>query len=709
MSENIDAIKPVTMYQVTGITCLDCAAKFEKAVAALPGVISVNLNTMTGKMVVAGQVDLDVIRQLGREENYTIRLVDDNSIVSDFKKTNLEILRVVISALVLLAAYVMEKMGSHAVLYISLYVSTMILGGWGNFRKAFQALKRASFNMSVLMSIAIGGAVIIGQYEEGAFVAFLYSISEMLEAWTMEKARRSIRDLIKAAPKTAVIRRNGEEVSLPVDNIEVGDLMVIRPGEKLAMDGIVINGKSAVNQAAITGESIPAEKIPGDEVYAGTLNTYGVLEVKVTKLAKDSTIAKIINMVEEAQSKRATSQAFVEKFAAFYTPIVIILAVGIIVIPPLFFDYAWMPWFYRGLSLLVVSCPCALVVSTPVAIVSAISSAARQGVLIKGGIYLEEMATVKAIAFDKTGTLTIGSPVITDILPLSVSEEQLLVIAASLENRSEHPLAAAILKAAKDRSLKLLPVDEFQAIMGSGVQGIVDDQIVYVGNNYYFEQLKISTSKVDRTIKKLQEQGKTVMLIGTNRGVMGLIAVADELRKITPQVINELRHAGIKHTIMLTGDNAATAGAIAYHAGVDEFKAELLPGDKVRALEQVLTKYGKTVMVGDGINDSPALARATVGIAMGGAGTDTALEVADIALMTDDLTKVPYIIRLSRKTFNIIRQNIGFALAIKVIAVLAVFPGWLTLWLAIIADTGATVLVTLNSLRLQGIRHLNAN
>lgn len=660
------------------------------------------MNATTGKLTIEGAVDLDAIRREAKKENYTIIAPHEKQKAGEAKaRVDWELIRAGISAAALVAGYISEKAEAAPGLFIPLYVVAMVFGGWGNFRKAFYSLPRFEFNMSVLMSAAVIGAMAIGQWEEGAVVAFLYAVSEMLESWTMERARRSIRQLMDIAPKVARIRRDGREVEVPVEEIKIGDVMIIRPGEKIAMDGRIIKGESAINEAAITGESVPVEKGPGSEVFAGTLNTHGSLEVEVTKLVEDTTIAKIIHMVEEAQAKRAPSQAFVDRFAAVYTPVVLVIAAGIVLIPPLLLGYDWAPWIYRGLALLVVACPCALVVSTPVAIVSAIGNAARNGVLIKGGIYLEEAGALEAVAFDKTGTLTKGEPAVTDIIPLgSLSELELLQMAASLEARSEHPLAVAIVKAADARGLKVEPAEGFSALTGRGAQGQVGGQTVYIGNLRLFEERGISTAPILDRVRRLQEEGKTAMVIGTDQGYLGIIAVADEVREVSKKAVAELKRAGIRKTIMLTGDNEATARAMAARVGVDDFRAELLPQDKVSAIEGLLKDYGKVAMVGDGINDAPALALATVGIAMGGAGTDTALETADIVLMADDLSKLPFTIRLSRAALRVIRQNITFSLVIKAIAVLAVFPGWLTLWLAILADMGASLLVTLNGMRL---------
>ena len=695
------------VFQVTGITCMDCAQKFEKAVNELPGISRASLNTMTGKLLVEGTVDLESIRRLGQQENYMIDQVREQAVGKgqQAKRENWELNRAILSGASLAIAYALENFGGSAMFFLLFYMVAIVLGGWGNFKKAARALPRMNFNMSVLMSVAIIGALAIGQYQEGASVAFLYAISEMLEAWTLERARRSIRQLMDIVPKTALVYRSGDEVEVPVADIVVDDIMIIRPGEKIAMDGKIIMGETAINQAAITGESIPIEKGPGAEVFAGTLNTHGSLKVQVTKRIQDTTIAKIIHMVEEAQGKRAPYQSFIEKFAAVYTPIVMVLAVGIMVIPPLCLAYEWEPWIYRGLALLVVACPCALVVSTPVAIVSAISNAAKNGVLIKGGIYLEAAGSLNAIAFDKTGTITKGTPVVTDVVPSgSLEKNKLLEMAANLEARSEHPLAVAIVKAAHERGYQIAPVEDFMAIPGRGAQGTIDGQRVYVGNLRLFNELGISLEPVAKKVEQLQEMGKTVMIAGTKESFLGIIAVADEIRETSGAAIAALKQAGIEHIIMLTGDNTASANAVATKIGIDEYRSELLPQDKVTAIQELVGKYGKVAMIGDGINDAPALALATVGIAMGGAGTDTALETADIALMADDLTKLPFTIGLSRKSITIIRQNVLFAVLIKVIAVLAVFPGWLTLWLAILADIGATILVTLNSLRLLKVK-----
>lgn len=563
--------------------------------------------------------------------------------------------------------------------------------------------------MKTLMTIAVIGAAFIGEWGEGATVVILFAISEALESYSMDKARQSIRSLMDIAPKEALIRRGNKEMTVEVNDIRIGDIMIVKPGKKIAMDGIVVKGLSAVNQAAITGESVPVAKSVDDEVFAGTLNAEGLLEVKVTKHVDDTTIAKIIHLVEEAQAERAPSQAFVDRFAKYYTPLIMLVALGVAVVPPLFFGASWDKWIYQGLAALVVGCPCALVISTPVAIVTAIGNAARNGVLIKGGIHLEEMGAIKAIAFDKTGTLTKGIPAVTDYLPLQINDpNELLTIIAALENGSQHPLASAIMKKAEQENspYQKVLIEDFSSITGKGIKGIINGKTYYVGSPNLFEETMTKGIPIDikSQISELQNQGKTVMVAGTSNEVMGLVAVADELRENSKGVIKKLHSLNIKKTIMLTGDNAGTANAIGKQVGVSDLQAELLPQDKLTFIKELRGKYDRVAMVGDGVNDAPALAASSVGIAMGGAGTDTALETADIALMADDLGKLPFTVKLSRKALTIIKQNITFSLGIKLVALLLVIPGWLTLWIAIFADMGATLIVTLNGLRLLRVK-----
>jgi Zn2+/Cd2+-exporting ATPase len=599
--------------------------------------------------------------------------------------------------------------GEESIPSILAYGASILIGGYRLFKTGIKNLFQLEFDMKTLMTIAVIGAAFIGEWGEGATVVILFAISEALESYSMDKARQSIQSLMDIAPKEAFIRRGNKEFTVEVDDIQVGDIMIVKPGQKIAMDGVVVKGLSAVNQAAITGESVPVSKSIDDEVFAGTLNEEGLLEVKVTKQVDDTTIAKIIHLVEEAQAERAPSQAFVDRFAKYYTPIIMLIALGVAVVPPLFFGGDWDKWIYQGLAALVVGCPCALVISTPVAIVTAIGNAARHGVLIKGGIHLEEMGAIKAIAFDKTGTLTEGIPVVTDYLPQNNTDpNEVLTIIAALENGSQHPLASAIMKKAEQEKLPYqeLAIEDFTSITGKGIKGKVKGRTYFVGSPNLFGEILIDGIPLNlkKTISGLQNKGKTVMVVGTETEILALLAVADEVRGNSKSVIKKLHSLGIQETIMLTGDNSGTANAIGSEVGVSNIKAELLPQDKLAFIKELRSQYNRVAMVGDGVNDAPALAASTVGIAMGGAGTDTALETADIALMADDLGKLPFTLTLSRKALAIIKQNITFSLGIKLVALLLVIPGWLTLWIAIFADMGATLIVTLNGLRLLRVK-----
>lgn len=605
----------------------------------------------------------------------------------------------VLSGIFIIGAWITASMGND-VLRVSFYVAAIATGGYTTFRKAIPSLLHIKFDVNVLVTIAVIGAVFIGEWMEGAVVVFLFGISEALEDYSVEKARKSIRSLMEIAPKTALIVRQGRNEQVRVEDIQIGDIMLVKPGEKIAMDGQIVDGTSAINQAAITGEAMPVEKSNGDEVFAGTLNVQGALKIEVTKLVKDTTLSKIIHLVEKAEEEKAPSQRFVDVFTKYYTPAIMVLALGIALVPPLLLQQSWEVWVYRGLALLVVACPCALVVSTPISIVSAIGNGARNGVLIKGGAFLEEASRLKAVAFDKTGTLTKGTPEVTDVVSLSRTEHEVITLAAAIEEKSQHPLAEAIVRYAQEKDNDKVEATRFESITGKGAKANIAETTIYIGNPRLFQELKLDLKEYEGRIERLQQEGKTVMLLGTERELYGLIAVADQVRDTSKQAISKLQQQGIQSLVMLTGDNQQTAKAIADLVGVNDYRGELLPQDKVKAIEELNRKYGKTGMVGDGVNDAPALATATLGIAMGGAGTDTALETADIALMGDDLSKLPYLFRLSNKALQIIRQNIALALLIKLAALAMIIPGWLTLWVAILTDVGATILVALNGMRL---------
>ncbi len=587
---------------------------------------------------------------------------------------------------------------------VAFYALAIAAGGYPTARKGLRALRRGRITFNVLMTVAVAGAALIGEWREGAVVAFLYNASEALEAHAMDRARGALRALVDLAPKLARVRRDGREETIPAEAVVPGDLVIVRPGERIAVDGRVVGGASAVNQAPITGESVPVEKGPGDEVFAGSLNEEGVLEVEATRPCTDTTLARIIHLVEDAQSRRAPVQRFVDAFARWYTPAIVALAAGVALAPPLFLGQPWDRWLYEGLALLVVGCPCALVVSTPVALVSAIGGAARHGVLIKGGMHLETAGRLRAVAFDKTGTLTEGRPAVTDVIRLTDDGGACpLCLAGGLERFSEHPLARAIVAAAEAAEHECYSppdVADFRAIPGKGAGAVIDGRRYYIGNPRLFAELGVDTGQAAEIVDRLQAEGKTAMLLGTERELVAVFAVADALRPDGVAVLRELARAGVAHAVMLTGDNARTAESVARQAGIAEFRAELLPEDKVAAVRELRERYGTVAMVGDGVNDAPALAAASLGIAMGRGGTDVALETADVVLMGDDLSRLPYLVRLARAALGVIRQNIAFSLLIKLVAVAAVVPGWLTLWLAILADMGATVLVTLNAARL---------
>jgi Zn2+/Cd2+-exporting ATPase len=568
--------------------------------------------------------------------------------------------------------------------------------------KAWHAARRLRPDINLLMVIAITGAMAIGEWFEAATVAFLFSLSLTLESWSVGRARRAISALLDLSPPTVrALFPTGEEREIAAAQAPVGTRFIVRPGERIALDGRVVVGVSGVNQAPITGESVPVAKEPGGEVFAGTINGDGALEVESTKLAEDTTLARITRMVEEAQSRRARAEQWVEKFARVYTPAVIALALAICVVPPLLFDAAWSDWFYRALVLLVIACPCALVISTPVSIVAALAASAREGVLIKGGTYVEQPAALKAMAFDKTGTLSSGRAAVVGIVPFAGhSEEELIERAAALEARSTHPLARAIIEHGERRGIGIVPAEGVQVLQGKGVVGQFRGETFWLGSHRYLVERGQETGEVVERAAALERAGHTVVVIGNERQVCGLIAVADTVRPEAAGALGDLRARGVQHLIMLTGDNRATAEAIARHVGIDEVHAELLPEDKVGAVEELVAKYGSVAMVGDGVNDAPAMARASLGIAMGAAGSDAAIETADIALMTDDLRKVPWLVEHSRRTLAIIRENIAFSLAIKALFMGLTFAGYATLWGAIAADVGASVLVVMNALRL---------
>ena len=572
------------------------------------------------------------------------------------------------------------------------------IGGLTTYRKGWIALKHRNLNINALMSVAVTGAVLIGQYPEAAMVMVLFNLAEAIEAKALDRARNAIRNLLDLAPARAVVQSGGDWVERDVREVPAGSVVRVKPGERVALDGVIVRGQSAVNQAPITGESMPVEKDAGDTVYAGSINESGSFEFRVTADAGDSMLARIIKRVEEAQGSRAPMQSLVDRFAALYTPAVFLFASAVAVLPPLFTAGPWSEWIYTALVLLVIGCPCALVISTPVSIVSALATAARHGILIKGGLFLEQGRKLRCLALDKTGTLTHGTPRQTDFMDMqSAAGADTRALAAGLAVRSDHPLSRAITADATEHGILPAEVADFTALPGRGVSGMIDGARWYLGNRRLVEELNVCSPRLEEHIGALERQGKSVTALIGDAGVQGLFAAADTLRQSGIDAVRELKRLGIR-TIMLTGDNEHVARVIAEQAGVDEFKAKLLPEDKLTVVEQ-LAPTGMTGMVGDGINDAPALARADIGFAMAAAGTDTAVETADVALMDDDLGKIPRFIRLSQAVHAILMQNILVAIGVKAVFFVLAFTGQAGMWSAVFADVGACLLVVANGLR----------
>jgi Cd2+/Zn2+-exporting ATPase len=744
---------------VEGMCCAAESGPIELAVRGLPGVQQVTADPTFARLSV--QYDpraLSTDRIVAQVEQLGFRVMSEDqgprtknqritssslvfglwSLVGDRPRDALTAL----CGLLIAAAWAGELLGAPASLTAGLYIVATLAGAVFVARSGWATLRAThKLDINLLMTIAALGALLIGEYGEGATVVFLFALGNALEGYTMDRARRSIRALMSLAPATALVLRPSEtgdwglgtrsalgfsqspapnpqslrEVVVPVEQVAAGETIVIRPGDRVPLDALVLAGESAVDQAPITGESVPVAKAAGAEVFAGSINGDGVLEARVTRPARDSTLARIIHMVEEAQSRKSRAQRFIDVFAKYYTPAVIALALLVSVLPPLALGGDWATWFYRALVLLVIACPCALVISTPVSIVSAISAAARAGVLFKGGAALEAAGGLRAIAFDKTGTLTVGRPVVTDVIEneqlkiengsiesqiaILNSRFSILQLAAAVERRSTHPLARAIVAAAEARGLDIPPAGELQSRGGRGASALVDGRRVTIGNRAMFEGPALPP-ELDAKLHELEATGRTVVLVGVDGVIQGLITLADQARAESQAALAALKRQGIAHVAMLTGDAAPVAARVAAEVGVDEARAELLPDQKLAAIDELIARHGSVGMVGDGVNDAPALARATVGIAMGAAGSDAAIETADVTLMADDLAKLPFAIGLSRAARRVIIQNIAFALAVKAIFLVATLLGVATLWMAIFADTGAALIVIANGMRL---------
>ncbi len=606
-----------------------------------------------------------------------------------------------VSAVLLSTGLVSPWLGLTRELTVYLFAAAMAAGGFYIYKAALHSLRSLVLDMNVLMTVSSVGAVFIGQWSEAATVIFLFSVGNMLQAYTMEKTRNAIKKMIDLAPREArVVSSGGTETVVTAAEVKIGETVLVKPGEYIPVDGTVTGGYSWVNQAPITGESKPVEKQKGAGVFAGSLNKEGSLYIQVKQIASDSTLAKMIHLVEEAQAKKAPSQQFVDVFARYYTPAVIGGAVLVVLVPVLILQQPFTAWFYKALVLLVISCPCALVISTPVSIVSAIGNAARNGVLIKGGAYLEALGEVHSIAFDKTGTLTTGQLAVTGIYPApGIGEAELLQAAGAVERFSEHPAAKAVMAEIARRGLTVPESEAFLSYPGKGANCLVGAGYLYAGNKRLLTELGLLAGGLEEVEKILEKEGQSAIYVFSTDLLLGLLAVADAPRADAREMLEDLKRMKIEELVMLSGDNRNTAAGMAARLGMEHYQAGLLPEDKVRKVE-ALAKDGVTVMVGDGVNDAPSLAVATVGIAMGAAGTDTALETADVALMNDELGKIPAVLKLGRLTRIIIRQNVATALVLKLVFLVLTLAGLANLWMAVFADTGASLLVTLNGMRL---------
>ena len=710
-----------------GRACESCAMSLERQLKEMPGIRRATASYMGGVLSVTYDHDVISPQAIAHQvEKFGASVEPSASEVTAAPKPspspfswltdNLEAVFTAITLVMMIAGFVAERMEATSIVVTVLYTIAYITGGTFGLKGGLESLRARTIDVDLLMILAALGAAIVGQPFEGVMLLFLFSLSNVLQAFAMDRTRNAIKALMKLRPNQANVRRGDQIVTLPIEKINVSDRIIVKPGERIALDGVVVVGESSVDQSSLTGESMPVTKEQGDTVFAGTINKNGNLEIGVTRLAKDSTIAKLIKMVEEAQSEKAETQRFIDTAEQYYALGVILLTALVAIVPQIFGSELFATSFYRAMTVMVAASPCALVISTPATVLSAIGNGARRGILFKGGVYVETAATIKVVTFDKTGTLTVGDPQVTDTIPLSAentenekSVEDLLRLAAAIEAKSEHPLAQAVVKMAEKKGLAIPEATDFQATTGQGVRGTVDGKNFRIGNLRYFaEHHAIGLETAVTTVNRLQNEGKTSVVVAQMvegaAHLIGVLAFADVVREDAAQVVRDLKAVGVERVIMLTGDNEVVAKAIAKQVGVDEVYADLLPEDKVRVVKEVRDMYGPVAMVGDGVNDAPALATATIGIAMGAAGTDVALETADIVLMSDDLQNIPYVIGLSRKTRQTLAVNLGFSLFMIVLMLVTIFATSLTLPLAVIGHEGGTVLVSLNGMRLLGYK-----
>jgi Cd2+/Zn2+-exporting ATPase len=691
-------------FKIEGMDCREEVAMIERRFKHLPGLEDFSADVIGQRLHVkydAAKLSASTISAAVADAGMRAWLEHEEPVASGGDGSRRRTLLLAVAGAGLAGGLAATALDAAPPVGVLLFAASLAAGVPLTARKAWHAVRLRALDINVLMLVAAAGAIALGEWSEAAAVVFLFSVAQALETRTLERARTAVRALMDLTPSEALVRGEFGERRVPVDAIVPGTVIVVKPGEKVPLDGHVVSGVSAVNQAPVTGESLPIDKMPGDELFAGSINGRGALEIRVTRLRRDTTLARIIHLVEQAQAQRAPSQTFVERFARIYTPSVIVLALLLALVPPLAFGAPWSVWVYRALVLLVVSCPCALVISTPVSIVAALAGAARKGVLIKGGAHLERAALIRCVAFDKTGTLTRGTPEVVDVIALDgESAAGVVALAAAVEQRSEHPIAQAIVRYAELGRIVVPPGVDVSSLVGRGAEGRVNGSRVVLGNHRLFEERHLCSPAIHARVEEVGARGCTPVLVARDGRAVGIMAVADQARATSRDTVDLLRRQGIQRVVMLTGDSEGTARAIAAEVGVDEYMSELMPEDKVTAVGNLRLRFGTVAMVGDGVNDAPALASADLGIAMGAAGSDAALETADVALMADELLKIPYAIRLSRKTVRNIKVNLTISLVLKAAFVVAAVAGVATLWMAIVADTGASVIVIANALRL---------
>ena len=699
-----------TTLLVAGMDCAEEVAAIQHALKPISGVHDVHANLLAGKATISHDASvtpealIEAIASEGLKATATTADVPEAAGVTQKSR----FISVLISGACTGFGLVLHwsKVAPNALVDL-VFAAAIVSGAWFILPKAIRAARRFAPDMNLLMTIAIAGAAAIGEWSEGAAVAFLFALAELLESFSVAKARKALSSLLTLSPSVALLKEAESFREVTVEQVKPGSVITIKSGSRVPLDGEVIAGESAVDQAPITGESIPVEKKKGDTVFAGTINGEGSLDVRVTKLSKDTTLANIIHLVEEAQSQKAPSQRFVDIFARYYTPSVMGLALVILLVPPLLFHGAWLTWIYRALVLLVIACPCALVISTPVSIVSGLTAMARRGVLIKGGAFLEAVGKLRALALDKTGTITEGKPRVTKVHALDgASENEIVRIAAAIDSHSEHPLAQAVVAYAEEQHLDFERAENYKAQSGRGASGRIEGHDYFVGNHRFTHELAVCSEEIERLLAKIESEAQSVVVVGhmphpgCKGEVLGVLAVGDAMRPNAKDAIAALHRAGVSKIVMLSGDNQRTVDAIAKQAGINEALGDLLPDQKVSRVKELMKRERYVGMVGDGVNDAPAMAIATIGIAMGAAGTDTAIETADLALMKDDLAKIAEAVALGRRTMRVIQFNIIFALAVKAVFLVLAVIGYTSLWLAIAADTGATLVVVANALRL---------